>query len=148
MRVTLLEHGLKLLCALLLENLELGERFVLSDFARLNASLMARIFVAHSALTSATSSMHFLTHGGLGPQGGARTVAAVRARAPWVMAGSLHAAVALEVLAVARGWTAEEEEHEQDDRQDLPACGRERERGLVRIWFQFCVFFQSRQLIE
>ena len=34
-----------------------------------NASLMARIFVAHSALTSATSSMHFLTHGGLGPCG-------------------------------------------------------------------------------
>lgn len=57
------------------------------------------------------------------------TVSAVRARAPGVRAGSLHAAVALAVLAVARGWTAEEEEHEQDDRQDLPACGRGRERG-------------------
>ena len=69
------------------------------------------------------------------------TVFAVWVGAPGVRAGLMHAAVALVAVAVARGWTAEEEEHEQDDRQDLPACGRERERGLVRIWFQFCVFF-------
>ena len=56
-------------------------------------------------------------------------MAAVRVGAPGVRAGLMHAAVALGfALAVARGWTAEEEEHEQDDRQDLPACGRERGR--------------------
>ncbi len=69
-----------------------------------------------------------------GVRAGVRAVAAVGAGAPGVRAGSSQAAVALAALAVARGWTAEEEEHEQDDRQDLPACGdRERERGLVRI---------------
>jgi len=52
---------------------------------------------------------------------GVGAVAAVGVRAPGVRAGSSHAAVALAALAVARGWTAEEEEHEQDDRQDLPA---------------------------
>ena len=34
------------------------------------AALMAPILVAHSSLTSAISSRHFLTHGGLGPNGG------------------------------------------------------------------------------
>ena len=47
----------------------LARAWSLVIFPASNASLMARIFVAHSALTSATSSTHFLTHGGLGPCG-------------------------------------------------------------------------------
>ena len=96
-----------------------------------NASLMARIFVAHSALTSGDLLHALLDARGLGPCGWGPGPwrFAVWVGAPGVRAGSLHAAVALVALAVARGWTAEEEEHEQDDRPDLPACGRGRGTG-------------------
>ena len=117
------------------------------------AALMAPILVAHSSLTSAISSRHFLTHGGLGPNGGLGagggawrgSVAAAGVGAPRVGTRATHAssAVALVVVPVLRGRASEEEKYEQDDGEDLPACGWEARVGFVRNLRNRALFLRS-----
>ena len=149
----LLEDVFKFLGAFLLDKLKLGNRLVLGDGTRLEGSLDgahlggALVLDLGDLLEALLDARGLGAERGMGAGVGAWTgsVAAAGVGAPRVGTRATHAssAVALVVVPVLRGRASEEEKYEQDDGEDLPACGWEARVGFVRNLRNRALFLRS-----